>query len=301
MSWRSPAVLIVNPHAGRLRPSVIGGVVSVLGQRYVLRVLECDRPDEIPSLAREATGMAETVIALGGDGTVSRVATGLIGTAARLAVLPGGSTNHVARLLGMPMAPLAAAKVLAGPTRLRRIDVGWAGDRALLFLGGIGVDALIVRSAPTTVKRFAAWAGYLPAGLRHLRDGPWTVTVTVDDTVLETTARTVLVANGPFLVHPRLRVGHGIRPDDGLLDVCIYSPNRFVDWVTLGLWMLVGHVTRSRHVQQLRGRTIEIRANAPAPVEIDGDYLGFDPLTVMVCPGALTVVAPAAVRGVGED
>jgi len=300
MSLRSRAVVIVNPHAGRLRPFLVDRLVSVLNQRYALELLECDQPDQIPSLARQATATAETVIAVGGDGTVSRVATGLLGTTARLAVLPGGSTNHVARLLGMPMDLVTAAKVLAGPTRLRRLDMGDAGGRALLFLGGLGVDALIVRNAPAKVKRFVAWAGYVPAGLRHLRDGPWRVVITVDDTVVETTARTVLVANGPFLVHPRLRVGKEIRPDDGLLDVCIYSPNRLVDWITLGLWMLSGHVTRSRHVRQLRGRVIEIRADTPAPVEIDGDYLGVDPLTVSACPGALTCVVPASVRGVGE-
>ncbi len=300
MSVRPPAVMIVNPHAGRLRPGQIDRLVAVLAQRWALRVVECDRPDEIAQLAREAAEAAETVIAVGGDGTVSRVATGLLGTTARLAVLPGGSTNHVARLLGMPANLLAAARVLAGPTRLRRLDVGCTGERALLFLGGVGVDALIVRDAPATVKRFVAWAGYLPPGLRHLQDGPWRVTVTVDDTVVETTARTVLVANGPFLVHPRFEVGQDIRPDDGLLDVCIYSPVYFFDWVTLGLWVLAGRVTRSRHVQQLRGRTIEIQATPPAPVEIDGDYLGQGSLSVTVQPAALTVVVPASVRGVRE-
>ncbi|GBD17467.1 Putative lipid kinase BmrU [bacterium HR26] len=301
MSERSPAVMIVNPRAGRLRAGSVDRLVAILSERYALAVLECQDLDELTRLARTAAERADTVIAVGGDGTVSRVATGILGTPARLAVLPGGSTNHIARLLGMPSNLVRAARVLAGPTRLRRLDVGCADQQALLFLGGVGVDALIVRDAPTTVKRFLAWAGYIPPGLRHLQDGPWRVRVAVDGAVVETTARTVLVANGSFLVHPWFRVGQDIRPDDGLLDVCIYSPTRFVDWVTLGLWMLVGQVHRSRHVRQLRGRSVEIRSSPPAPIEIDGDYLGEGNLAVSVYPAALTVVVPATVRGVGEE
>ncbi len=301
MSERSPAVMIVNPRAGRLRAGSVDRLVAILSERYSLVVLECGDLRELARTAREATGRADTVIAVGGDGTVSRVATGILGTEARLAVLPGGSTNHIARLLGMPTSLVAAARALAGPTRLRRLDVGCAGQQALLFLGGVGVDALIVRDAPATVKRFLAWAGYIPPGLRHLQDGPWHVQVSVDGTVVEVTARTVLVANGSFLVHPWFRVGRDISPDDGLLDVCIYSPARFVDWVTIGLRMLAGQVHRSRHVRQLRGRSVAIRTSPPAPVEIDGDYLGEGDLSITMCPAALTVVVPAGARGVGED
>ena len=72
MSERSPAVMIVNPRAGRLRAGLVDRLVAILSERYALVVLECQDLDELTRLARGAVDGADTVIAVGGDGTVSR-------------------------------------------------------------------------------------------------------------------------------------------------------------------------------------------------------------------------------------
>ncbi|MCS7246211.1 MAG: hypothetical protein NZ696_01190 [Thermomicrobium sp.] len=294
--------LVVNAAAGRVRPPLVEQVLRILAQRFQVAVFVGSEPKEIGDLARTAAQQAELVVALGGDGTASRVAAGVIGTSARFAVLPGGSTNHVARLLGFPDGPVRAARALVGPLRWRRLDVGRvAPDRVLLFLGGIGIDALIVDDASPSVKRFFAWRSYVLPGLRHLRDGPWSFQVDIDGRVRRVVARTILVANGPFLVHPHFRLGPSIDPSDGQLDVLCLRPPNLVAWAELFGWAALGRLWQSRFVERWRGQAVAIRSSVPAPVEIDGDRCtDADELRVTVQPGALVAAVPAFSWGVGE-
>ncbi|MDW8060048.1 MAG: diacylglycerol kinase family protein [Thermomicrobium sp.] len=294
--------LITNASAGRVRPGTVDRVARALARRFEVTVEVGSTPEEVFALARRCAGQAEVVVAFGGDGTASRVAAGVAGSTSYFGVLPGGSTNHVARMLGLPTDPVRAAHALAGPVRYRRIDVGRvAPDRVLLFLGGTGIDARIVAEALPRVKRFFAWRSYLLPGLRHLQDGPWSFTVEIDGERHDVTARTVLVANGSFLVHPYFRLGPDIDPSDGALDVLALTPTSLLGWIELFAWTGVGRLWRSRYVRRWRGQRVAIRANVSAPIEIDGDPCrDLASLSVVVEPHALTAIVPAFSRGIGE-
>ena len=295
--------MIANAGAGRVRPGVIERVARVLAHRFAVSVEVGSSPEEVLELARRWAGWAELVVAFGGDGTASRVAAAVAGSDSFFSVLPGGSTNHVARLLGLPADPIRAAHVLTGPVRYRRLDVGRvSGDRVLLFLGGVGIDAEIVADAPPGVKRFFAWRSYLVPGLRHLGDGPWSFEVEVDGERHAVRARTVLVANGSFLVHPYFRLGPDIDPSDGYLDVLALTPGSLIGWAEVFAWTALGRLWRARHVRRWRGQRVAIRTQERAPVEIDGDPCReLSTLSVTIEPAALTAVVPAFSRGVGEE
>ncbi len=294
--------LVVNAGAGRVRPAVVEHVTRVLEQRFRVDIQVGSNPEEIGLLARAAAQVAEIVVAFGGDGTASRVAAGVIGSPACFSVLPGGSTNHVARLLGLPSEPVRAAQALAGPVRYRYLDVGRVtSDRVLLFLGGMGIDAEIVADASPNVKRFFAWRSYLLPGLCHLGDGPWPFVVDIDGESREIEARTVLIANGSFLVHPHFQLAADIDPSDGFLDVLCLRPPNMAGWVEVFSWAALGRLWCSRFVEHWRGRRVSIRSGVPVPVEVDGDRCANAmELTVVVEPKALTVVVPAFSRGIGE-
>lgn len=294
--------LVVNAGAGRVRPAIVERVTRTLERRFRVEVHVGSEPEEIGLLARAAAQVAEIVVAFGGDGTASRVAASVIESPAFFSVLPGGSTNHVARLLGLPGEPVRAAQALAGPVRYRRLDVGRVTpNRILLFLGGMGIDAQIVADASPNVKRFFAWQSYLLPGLRHLGDGPWPFVVEIDGESREIVARTVLVANGSFLVHPHFQLAPDIDPSDGYLDVLCLRPPNMAGWAELFSWAALGRLWRSRFVEHWRGRRVSIRSRVPAPVEVDGDRCAnAEELTVVVEPKALTAVVPAFSRGIGE-
>ena len=111
-----PAMIIVfNPVAGRRRANLLWRVLDVLVANGVrLDIAETHRAGHAEALAREAVQRGEPmVVAAGGDGTIAEVANGLMGSGARLGVIPLGTANVLAHELGLPFAPKAVAAALA--------------------------------------------------------------------------------------------------------------------------------------------------------------------------------------------
>lgn len=103
----------------------------------------------------------DVVVALGGDGTVNEVVNGLLTDGVhdgvpRLGIVPAGSTNVVARALGLPNDPVEATSVLIdamNTDRHRRIGLGQADDRWFVFAAGLGYDAAVVAAVEAHRRR----------------------------------------------------------------------------------------------------------------------------------------------------
>src|SRR4051812_34635098 len=122
--------------------------------------------DELVEAAHKAATAFDIVVAMGGDGTVSRVATGIFGSAAALGIIPFGSTNIIARSLGIPANPRNAIALLVGSHSRRVIDIGRCDDRCFLHMGGAGFDAEIFRQTSLEWKRRTGWIAYLPPAVQ---------------------------------------------------------------------------------------------------------------------------------------
>ena len=109
------------------------------------------------------------VVSFGGDGTLNEVANGLAGSEMPLAILPGGSTNVVCRMLGIPNDVVDATEhllSLADDWEPRKIDLGRVDERYFVFACGMGIDATVVRRVDEHPKLKAkagpyyySWAG----------------------------------------------------------------------------------------------------------------------------------------------
>ena len=147
---------------------------SVTGRRRVLihkalsadhevRLIATQRRDHASKLARSAAGDgADAVVVLGGDGTLNEAANGLAGSDTALAVLPGGSTNVFARILGLPDDPIdAVAELLDALDRssIEPIGLGSVNGRYFLFHCGIGFDAAVVAEVERRGP-WKRWAGH---------------------------------------------------------------------------------------------------------------------------------------------
>ena len=136
------AALIVNPFASGVTERRLADVERELRAGLELTVYLTERRGHATELVRSA-GAPEAVFVYGGDGLLNEVLNGVDGHLP-LGVLPGGKTNVVARALGLPTEPAAAARrLLAGSPR--RISVGRVNGRRFAFAAGIGFDAELVR------------------------------------------------------------------------------------------------------------------------------------------------------------
>ncbi|MGH2615711.1 MAG: diacylglycerol/lipid kinase family protein [Thermomicrobiales bacterium] len=257
-----------------------------------LRIHVVGSSREATEAARHHAAWADIVVAVGGDGTVSNVATGIFGSSVALGIIPAGSTNIVARSLGIPSQPEAAMTLLIGDHVPRQIDVGRSGDRSFLNMAGVGFDAEIFRGADPAWKRRLGWLAYLPAAATALRVKPSLVRVSVDGVLDEVTSPLVLVANGGAAITPAFEIYPGIAVDDGWLDVLIFTAATPVQIAaTLGS---AGRrrLDRSPHVIWRRGRTVLVDATPPLMAELDGDVIGATPRGFHLAPAAMTVITP---------
>lgn len=286
---------IINPATGRAPVGVIADELRRQAARldFTLEIAFSIRAGHATELARAAVGSGAVIVAVGGDGTVSDVVTGIVGTRTVVAIVPVGSTNMIAKELGLPRDLREAVSVaLTSPTR-RAIDVARVGETTCLHIAGAGFDAAMVHDANPALKRRFGWLAYLPAAARHLRDPAFELNVTVDGISETAQARTVLCAIGGSIINPRFRVGEGIDRADGLMDVCIYNPPNLLATFSCAWWIGRGTPGRSRWLRQMRGRTIRLSSPNTIPFEVDGDPMGLLPVDITMLDEQISVVVPS--------
>lgn len=255
-----------------------------------LRVTE--RPEHATEIARECHGTFDIVVAVGGDGTVSEVVTGAVGSELIVGIVPAGSTNMVAKDLGIPRNLKDAMRVAFGEGEPTAFDVARAGETIFMHMAGAGYDAEIMREASSVWKRRLGWPAYLWPAIKHLRSSPFRVELEVDTVPGAWDARMVLCAIGGSIVHPRFKVGAGIDRHDGLIDVCIYNPPNAVGAVTSLGWIILRRPERSRWQHQLKGKSVVIRADRPIAFETDGNFQGELPVVVEMLDEPTYILIP---------
>jgi diacylglycerol kinase family enzyme len=246
--------------------------------------------------ARDAVAAgADLVLAWGGDGTVTAVASGLVETGVPLGVLPGGTGNLLARNLELPLdLDDAAAVAFAGRDRaVDTLDVGLGGRTVTsTVIAGMGLDAALI-DAPEQLKDAIGPTAYVLNAAKALRHKTMRVGVAVDGGRPRWFhARSVIVANVGGLI-AGLDVAPQADASDGRLHVVVLPLATPADWVRTG----VNLVRRKRSADDarthLQGTSAWIVARTEQPRQVDGDVV--DPgrvLQARVRPGSLLVRVP---------
>lgn len=285
-------LILANPMARRGAESLIDIVQRAAPQNASFKI-HLTEPSRLAAGALiDLAGDCEAVIAIGGDGTVAEAATGLDGTDVAIGIVPSGSTNIVARNLGLPNDPDAAARLIFDRTHTRRIDVGMCNGRRFLHMGGAGFDSRIFATTNKRLKRHLGWVAYLQGASQTIFEPPVHFTVTVDGIEMSCESPLVLVANGGSIIHPSISVHPGIRYDDGYLDVIIFTATSPVEIAsTLGRFA-TRTLEKSPFTIHLRGQVIEISSEPPIPIQLDGDVVGDTPAHFSLLPNALEIIVP---------
>lgn len=286
-------VVIVNPATRANTGHVRDALAATLPPGVQMEIHATDSPGAGRALARRYAQGATCMVAVGGDGTVAEVASALIGTGLPLAVIPGGSTNIIAREHHIPTDLKRAARVLWGNHRIVTMDVGTCNDQSFLHMAGAGFDSRLFSLADSSLKRKVGWLAYLPAAAKALRIPPARYAIVADGEAIEAVSPLVLVANGAAIISPGLKLSPDFRSDDGWLDLIVVTATRPHELASvLGRLATLGFA-RSRHVIHRRVRRVYLEASEEVPMQLDGDVAGHTPAEFGILPGALRLVVPA--------
>jgi diacylglycerol kinase (ATP) len=295
--------VVANPTSGRgkgarLIPKV-EALLRSMGIRHTMHI--SGSPADPERMAREAAQRgAETVVALGGDGHVGTCANGVTGTEAALAVIPAGTGNDFARLLGIPLKdPSAATRLLETPV-LRQLDVVRLTtpqrERFYVNVGGAGFDSE-VNAYANRMRLVKGKAKYVVATFALLpRFKPGQFEVVVDGVEHELPGMLIAVGNG-------VSYGGGMKvcptavPDDGLIDLCVIGDISKAQFIKTFPKVFKGRHVDHPKVTVLRGKEVTISAERTLQVFADGEHVGTLPATFTVVPASLRVVVPAANGG----
>jgi len=289
-----------------VNPAAAGGKLAREWQRVAprLRKMGLDAPvvfTEAPGHATELAWRAvteegvETVVAVGGDGTICETAEGLHRAGkGRLGILPRGTGNDAARTLGIPLGWEASARaLLAGVSR--KVDLIAVDGHVVVNAIGIGLTGDINRRA-ARIKFVRGIAAYLVTALASLlRYSSPQVVLTTPDASYEGSMIILAIHNGPT-TGGGFRLTPAARPADGRLDACLVEGMGVLRRIIRLLAGLQGRLGQLVGSHELQAPWLELAFEEPIPGHLDGNQWTFEPPSTRfeVLPGALEVIVPAA-------
>lgn len=291
-------LLIANPASRRGQ-----GLVTAAKRAFLRQGVDCDvvlteYAGHAAEIAASNHATYDAVFSLGGDGTAMEVAGALADTNYLVGALPGGTGNLLARALGTPLGvDRAVAALLHGAER--RIDLGRLADgRRFAIAAGVGIDVSMVQRTPKWAKKIFGVGAYAVMGsvaaLRILmRRELIQASVTVDGVTESGAVTTIMVANFGALLNDRITLGPEIQSDDGVLDVCVFSPRSTFDAFRI-MWRLLRRDFSSHPAMRYRrGSRIRIETSPPCEAQADGELIGQTPLDITVEPLSVRLLVPA--------
>lgn len=282
---------ICNPTAGNGRGRKIGQEIEkrLLEQHYACHLEMTKAPGHATELAYAAAQSgAETVLAIGGDGTAVEVARGLIGTPAALGVIPAGTGNDFIKTLGLPKDPLAALDfVLAHPAR--DTDVGDVNGRLFLNEIGTGFDVTVLDFAQKAKRFCRGLLPYLYGVIRtlfHFRGIQLSYAMDGGEMVTKDVF-VIAVANGG-VIGGGIPIAPEAQADDGLLDVVVVNKicSRNLPARLIGL--MRGKILSFPETQFIRAKNVFFSADKMR-VNIDGEVTDEASVEARLLPKALRI------------
>ena len=269
-------LMIVNPRAGKSKSrGPLFDAAAVLSQAgYLLSVHMTAAPGDAAETARREGGRYDLVVAVGGDGTLNEVASGLVRLRRPplLGYLPQGSTNDFAASLRVSGDPAEAAAAIARNVP-RQLDVGFWNGRSFLYVASFGAFTRSSYTASQAAKNALGHFAYILEGMKDLNTlRPYQLRVTAGEERLDGEYLFGAVCNSTSIGGLMKLDPERVVLDDGLFEMLLVpSPKTAADLQSLVHALLNQEYDRQglifRHVSSIRLETEE-----DLPWSLDGEY-----------------------------
>ena len=288
-------VFIINPSAGKNNAdwkAVINGYFSSLP--FQISFIELATQIDENSLRKKiASAAPDSVVAVGGDGTLKLVVESVRQLRLPIGIIPGGSANGMARELAIPLEAQAAMKVIVNGNT-RNIHLTRINDQICIHLGDIGFNAYVVKKFEESEKR-GMWS-YIKAAWKVLwAHSTMNVQVKVDEGYASRQAAMVVIANGTTY-----GTGVVINPagtlDDDLFEVVIVKKISFSELFKMRFSHRPYH---PRKTELFQTSSLKISSVHAVHFQVDGEYLGkLYSIDAEILPGAVKIIVPGDTRNV---
>jgi YegS/Rv2252/BmrU family lipid kinase len=293
------AFVVLNPVAGtedpdEVRSTIVSGLEAANWDYDIHRTSE---EEDVERAVRDSSPEDyDVVIASGGDGTISAVASALTGTDTPLGIIPSGTGNSLARDLDIPLAIDEAMQIITGKHDARPIDGLRIDDRHYFLNASVGVSADAMVHTERTQKRRLGMTAYLITTLQKMVGmQPAKFKVTADGEVFRMQAADILVANSGIVGISRFNVKPAIYLDDGEVGIFILRARSALDYI-IAVWAgLTGQAPNAPNVRVLRvTHSVTVEPSSALPKQADGESLGRGGFTAYVVPQAVRVIVASS-------
>jgi diacylglycerol kinase (ATP) len=299
------AQIIYNPAAGRFPVAM-----AIPSAEHALRDAGWEVSSASTRSGEDGTYLAkkaaekgiDAVFAVGGDGTIGQVASGLIGTKTALGILPAGTANVWGKELGMqPYSFLANnaleenAKKLANAS-IYAVDVGVCNQQPFLMWAGLGLDALSVQKVEPRfrLEKFFTMPEYATSIL--LTAARWrgiSLKIWADGEEIEGHYILAVINNIRHYMGGMTNLSPDAMLDDGIFDLWLFSGNNMADALRPVVEMWGGRHIDSSHTRRIPFKELRLEADTDFAIQTDGEPR-FDTknATITVKKRALRVLMP---------
>jgi len=283
---------IVNPIAGK------GSSLKVIPkienyckrQKINFQIKKTQYAGHATKLAREASNLGyDSIIAVGGDGTLLEVANGLLGSSVPLGIIPSGTGNDFARTIGIPENVEKALDCIT-ENQSTRIDVGKIGDVCFINVASVGFDAEIARDVIKLQKYMPGKISYYIAALLKVFTYRFkNVQIEIDGEKMNFKILLIAIANGCYY-GGGMKVNPNGHIEDGYLDIIVITALPRFKIPLLFSKFIKGDYLKLPYVKIYKARKVKIHSEKTLPVNTDGDIKAQTPSEFSISPLALNVI-----------
>lgn len=298
------AYIVYNPAAGRLPvgPFVYRAAEILREAGWQMRIFPTRSGKHAVELAQEAAGKVDVVFAIGGDGTIGQVASGLAGSNTALGILPAGTHNVLAAELGLR--PFDWNRWWALDENIRqlvnapiyKVDVGLCNGKPFLLWAGLGLDAMAVQQLESRVRFDKYWSVPQSAALTLWNATFWHGTdmkAYADGKLLEGHYMLMVVTNIRRYLGGLTQISPEARLDDGQMDLWLFSGTHLGDALRHAIGMFSGTHMLAEDAICVPFHNLRLESASPVSLHMDGEPQGLtENLDFSILPRSLKMMIP---------
>jgi diacylglycerol kinase (ATP) len=251
--------------------------------------------EAVPIAKKAVRNGYSTVIAMGGDGTVSAVIRGLAGSEVHLGVIAAGTENDIATSLGIPT-DIRDACALIASDHTRDLDIAQISTKekkkfVFFMVTTVGLTTALYPDVKDVPHGDFSNLKDAFLTLLHAKPDP-KVSLTLDDeSRIEVETMLVTITNTPVIGAKNL-VAPEASMEDGLLDIAVYPNFTKAELLAYFAKSANERLTPDGKIQHYRARKIKIKTDPKLEIAAEGILLGKGRAKIKVLPRALRVIAP---------